>query len=220
MQIIATSDGSNTLFHESLDETYHSVHGAMGESLHVYINNGLKRVSPNLNLINILEIGFGTGLNALLSIDHQAPDTNINYYSIEAFPLSEVLLNKLLSQPYDVIGLGGTFVNYNKDTYKASFFSTATAYVISNHYYPILLQNFKEGCQKLIQFYEPSRYALDRYWKQLQARHNWYIIMPPICIQRPSYSDIERRNVDYTSIFTNPEQQQKRNPLLKFLRKQ
>ena len=94
MQIIATSDGSNTLFHEVLDETYHSVHGALGESLHVYINNGLKRVSPNLKTINILEIGFGTGLNALLSIDHQAPNTKINYYSIEAFPLSEELLNK------------------------------------------------------------------------------------------------------------------------------
>jgi tRNA U34 5-methylaminomethyl-2-thiouridine-forming methyltransferase MnmC len=93
MQIIATSDGSNTLFHELLDETYHSVHGALGESLHVYINNGLMRVSPNLKTINILEIGFGTGLNALLSIDHQASDTIINYYSIEAFPLSEELLN-------------------------------------------------------------------------------------------------------------------------------
>jgi tRNA U34 5-methylaminomethyl-2-thiouridine-forming methyltransferase MnmC len=93
MQIIATSDGSNTLFNESLDETYHSIHGALGESLHVYIVNGLKRVSPNLNVINILEIGFGTGLNALLSIDHQAPNTQIKYYSIEAFPLSEELLN-------------------------------------------------------------------------------------------------------------------------------
>ena len=93
MQIIATSDGSNTLFHESLDETYHSVHGALGESLHVYINNGLKRLPLDLKTLNILEIGFGTGLNALLSIDHQAPDTNIKYYSIEAFPLSEDLLN-------------------------------------------------------------------------------------------------------------------------------
>lgn len=93
MKIIATSDGSNTLFDETLDETYHSVHGALGESLHVYINHGLKRLSPQLKSINILEIGFGTGLNALLSIDYQAPNTKINYYSIEAFPLSEELLN-------------------------------------------------------------------------------------------------------------------------------
>jgi glycosyl transferase family 25 len=130
------------------------------------------------------------------------------------------LLNKLLSQPYDVIGLGGTFVKYNKDTYKASFFSTATAYVISNHYYSVLLQNFKQGCKNLIENYSPQLFALDRYWKQIQARDNWYIVMPPICIQRPSYSDIEKKDVDYTSIFTNPEQQQKRNPLLKFLRRQ
>jgi tRNA U34 5-methylaminomethyl-2-thiouridine-forming methyltransferase MnmC len=94
MQIIATSDGSNTLFHESLDETYHSVHGALGESLHVYINNGLKRLPLDLKTINVLEIGFGTGLNSLLSMDHQAPGTKIKYYSIEAFPLSEDLLNK------------------------------------------------------------------------------------------------------------------------------
>ena len=51
------------------------------------------------------------------------------------YNFSEVILRSLLSQPYDVIGLGGTFVRYNKHTYKASFFSTTTAYVISNHYY-------------------------------------------------------------------------------------
>ena len=116
---------------------------------------------------------------------------------------SEVILRNLLSQPYDVIGLGGTFVRYNKHTYKASFFSTTTAYVISNHYYSVLLQNFKEGCQKLIESYEPPKYALDRYWQQIQSRDNWYIIMPPICIQRPSYSDIENTNVNYNSLFNS-----------------
>jgi len=116
---------------------------------------------------------------------------------------SEVILRNLLSQPYDVIGLGGTFVRYNKHTYKASFFSTTTAYVISNHYYSVLLQNFKEGCQKLIESYEPPKYALDRYWQQIQSRDDWYIIMPPICIQRPSYSDIENTNVNYNSLFNS-----------------
>jgi len=119
------------------------------------------------------------------------------------YNFSEVILRSLLSQPYDVIGLGGTFVRYNKHTYKASFFSTATAYVISNHYYSVLLQNFKEGCQKLIESYEPPKYALDRYWQQLQSRDNWYIIMPPICIQTPSYSDIENTNVNYNSLFNS-----------------
>jgi glycosyl transferase family 25 len=116
---------------------------------------------------------------------------------------SEVILRNLLSQSYDVIGLGGTFVNYNRNTYKASFFSTTVAYIVSNHYFKILLDNFKEGCQKLIENYEPPKYALDRYWKQIQSRDNWYIIMPPLCIQRPSYSDIENHHVDYTELFNS-----------------
>lgn len=123
------------------------------------------------------------------------------------------VLSNLINKPYDVIGLGGTFVKYNKDTYKAYSFSTTSAYIVSNHYYPILLQNFKEGCQKLIEVYEPPRYALDRYWNQIQARDNWYIIMPPICIQRPSYSDIENTDVDYSSLFNR-----KWNPLSKWFR--
>jgi glycosyl transferase family 25 len=128
---------------------------------------------------------------------------------------SDMVLRNLLSQPYDVIGLGGTLVNYNRNTYRASFFSTTTAYVISNHYYPVLLQNFKEGCQKLIESYEPQKYALDRYWQQIQSRDNWYIIMPPICIQRPSYSDIENTDVNYDSLFNR-----KRNPVSRFFKRQ
>jgi len=128
---------------------------------------------------------------------------------------SEVVLRKLLSQSYDVIGLGGTLVNYNRNTYKASFFSTTTAYVISNHYYSVLLENFRQGCQKLVESYEPQKYALDRYWQQIQARDNWYIIMPPICIQRPSYSDIENTDVNYSSLFNR-----KPNPLSKWFKRQ
>jgi glycosyl transferase, family 25 len=127
---------------------------------------------------------------------------------------SEGILRNLISQPYDVIGLGGTLVNYNRNTYKASFFSTTTAYVISNHYYSVLLENFKEGCQKLIESYEPPKYALDRYWQQIQARDNWYIIMPPICIQRPSYSDIENAEVNYKTLFNR-----KPNPLSKWFKR-
>ena len=56
-----TADGSHTLFIPGLDETYHSRHGAIQESLHVFINAGLRYV--NRKNIKVLEIGFGTGLN-------------------------------------------------------------------------------------------------------------------------------------------------------------
>ena len=87
-----TNDGSHTLAIPEMGVTYHSHHGAVGESRHVYIEAGLQ---PFLNLnqtqpINILEIGFGTGLNALLtlkeSITHKQP---IHYTAIEPFPLTD-----------------------------------------------------------------------------------------------------------------------------------
>lgn len=87
LQIRKTEDGSATLYSPDLDETYHSVHGAMGESLHVYIDNGLKLLPPGLQTLNILEIGFGTGLNALLTLDHQPSALQINYFTLEPFPL-------------------------------------------------------------------------------------------------------------------------------------
>ena len=152
-------------------------------------------IGCSMSHIAVLEMAISQNWKNVLIVEDDMQWSNFSQ-TIET-------LNKLLSQPYDVIGLGGTFVNYNRNTYKASFFSTTTAYVISNHYYPVLLDNFKEGCQKLIESYEPPKYALDRYWQQIQARDNWYIIMPPICIQRSSYSDIENTNVNYNSLFNS-----------------
>ena len=61
-KIILTEDGSASLFVEDLNEHYHSIHGAVQESLHIFIRAGLQsEIVRNLQTINILEIGFGTG---------------------------------------------------------------------------------------------------------------------------------------------------------------
>ena len=68
LKIIRTSDGSHSVYNDEIDETYHSVHGSIHESKHVYIDAGLKHIiekNPK-KIIAILEIGFGTGLNFLL----------------------------------------------------------------------------------------------------------------------------------------------------------
>lgn len=85
-----TADGSNTLFNEEIGEHYHSAHGALQESKHVFINAGLKHGLEKFGTseINILEVGFGTGLNFLLSYAHcENANKRLNYHSIEAFPL-------------------------------------------------------------------------------------------------------------------------------------
>lgn len=90
--IIITNDQSNTLYHSHLDETYHSRHGAIQESLHVFIKNGLHQI--NASQIQLLEVGFGTGLNCLLSLIEQKNKTHIHYTSLEPYPIQlETALN-------------------------------------------------------------------------------------------------------------------------------
>lgn len=88
-EIISTKDGSKTLYIKSLNESYHSTHGALQEAKHVFIENGLKK--QYYCDINILELGFGTGLNLLATIDEfLKTDKNhiINYYTIEKYPVN------------------------------------------------------------------------------------------------------------------------------------
>ncbi len=82
-----TADGSATLFVPQLDEHYHSVKGARTESQHIFVNMGLKAIEKCQ--VEILEIGFGTGLNALLTLEAATLlDKRVNYTGIELYPLS------------------------------------------------------------------------------------------------------------------------------------
>jgi tRNA U34 5-methylaminomethyl-2-thiouridine-forming methyltransferase MnmC len=97
IKIIVTNDGSHSLLNETLDETYHSRHGAVQESMYVFIEQGLNYwlEQRNVKAISILEVGFGTGLNALLTLTEAIKrDINIDYYSLETVPLErEVWMN-------------------------------------------------------------------------------------------------------------------------------
>jgi len=83
-----TEDGSHTMFMYGMDEPYHSTHGALRESMHVFINEGLYRTEQTP--MRILEVGFGTGLNALLSMKESVyRNLNIYYHAVEKYPLNE-----------------------------------------------------------------------------------------------------------------------------------
>lgn len=85
---LLTADGSHTLFDEDRDETYHSRGGAITESEHVFISAGLKFVLERKNDILLLEVGFGTGLNALLTYRYlQGTAARVHYTAIEPHPL-------------------------------------------------------------------------------------------------------------------------------------
>jgi len=93
--ITATADGSNTLYNETIGEHYHSKHGALQESKHVFIEAGLKFATQHNNEVSVLEVGFGTGLNFVLSLDYcTSHQIKLDYTSIEAFPLTTDVINQ------------------------------------------------------------------------------------------------------------------------------
>lgn len=88
--LVQTKDNSYTLFVPELDEHYHSVHGAVQESQHVFIQAGLVELAAQKKELSILEIGFGTGLNALLScLSADKLDVAIQYTGLEKYPVKE-----------------------------------------------------------------------------------------------------------------------------------
>ena len=82
-----TEDGSPTLFVQEMDEPYHSLHGAIRESRHVFIRQGLLTMQESA--LRILEVGFGTGLNALLTLTESISlNKDIYYHAVEKYPLN------------------------------------------------------------------------------------------------------------------------------------
>lgn len=93
IEIRKTGDGSHTLFVPELNEHYHSAFGAMQESMHVFIREGLN-FFDNKKSLSILEAGFGTGLNAWLTT-LQAGHRIIRYHGVEAYPLDKKVTGQL-----------------------------------------------------------------------------------------------------------------------------
>ena len=92
-ELLITKDGSHTISIPEMNVTYHSVHGAIQESMHVFIQAGLKDsgIFDTVGVNSILEVGFGTGLNALLSlVEAEKHQTRLYYTAIELYPLNEL----------------------------------------------------------------------------------------------------------------------------------
>lgn len=103
MTNVVTNDGSHTLYNEEIGEHYHSKHGAYTESNHVFIKKGLEYFLEyhEVDKVRILEVGFGTGLNFLTTLDYIADKSQkIEYVSIEAYPFSIEKLKQIGHDQY------------------------------------------------------------------------------------------------------------------------
>lgn len=115
--------------------------------------------------------------------------------------------NKFLSnhKSFDVLLIAGNnlppYTQIDDTCVQVTHCQTTTGYLVQNHYYDILIKNFKEGILNLMR--EPAKhviYAIDKYWFKLQAIHKWYLIVPLSVTQRADYSDIEKRATNYTPV--------------------
>jgi glycosyl transferase family 25 len=142
--------------------------------------------------IAVLEMAIAEGWKNCLIVEDDA--------LWSSFSISYPLLEKLVQNPYDVLVLGSASTSHNN--YKLISCQTTTAYLVNQTYYTTLLSNFKEGLEQFLKTGNYRVYALDQYWKKLQAKDNWYVVIPSLMIQAPSYSDIEKRVVNYTKEFS------------------
>lgn len=103
LTLVTTADGSATIFNSAVGEHYHSRHGALQESRHVFLHSGLEYFLERnpVKEVRILEVGLGTGLNFLLTADHCTQhEVRLNYTGIEAYPLSPDLIGATGYQEY------------------------------------------------------------------------------------------------------------------------
>lgn len=117
-----TSDGSKTLFNEEVGEHYHSRHGALQESKHVFLNTGVRYFleKSGIKRVKILEVGFGTGLNFLITANFCSENNiQLDYTGIEAYPLKPELIENTGYESYVSPGLWDSFISQYEEALKS-----------------------------------------------------------------------------------------------------
>lgn len=103
---------------------------------------------------------------------------------------------------WDVVLIGGNnvppYLPIDSSCIKVQRCQTTTGYLVKQHYFDTLINNFKEGINLLLNHPDNHRqYAIDKYWFSLQQKDNWYLIIPLSVVQREDYSDIEKKHTNY-----------------------
>jgi GR25 family glycosyltransferase involved in LPS biosynthesis len=113
--------------------------------------------------------------------------------------------NAVFGDAYDVLLIGGNnlppYKQFGNFCAQITNCQTTTGYIVKQHYYDTLINNFREGLKKLIE--NPTNkceFAIDIYWKRLQTSNRWYIVLPLTVHQLEGYSDIEERDTDYRGL--------------------
>lgn len=144
---VETADGSKTIYNPQVGENYHSRNGALQESEHVFLNAGLRYflAGSGLTSVSILEVGFGTGLNFLLSANWcTAKEINLDYVGIEAYPLDESMISQTGYNAYISPALWDAFIKQYTPSMAGTVGLNSN---IKLHVPPLSLMEFKSDRQ-------------------------------------------------------------------------
>ena len=199
---------------------YINLNSRIDRKLHVERQLDLLGIRDNVkrfNAIHNVNGRIGCSLSHLKCIQ-MAKEQNMEFVLILEDDVSFLLpddfvenVNKFLSNPenkWDVLLLAGNnlppFTTNDEVSIRVTHCQTTTGYIVRQHYYDTLIANIKEGVAKLMKNPEHHYYfAIDKYWIHLQKQHRWMLLIPLIVIQRPDYSDIEKRYTDYQRLMTS-----------------
>ncbi len=168
-KLLQTADGSWTIHIPEVEETYHSRHGAMQESLHVFINNGLHHCP--LEKISILEVGLGTGLNVILTLLNTPK--SIDYHGIEPYPIDKKLVEELMATSES-----------NAQLYRYIHFSPSEDLIfLSDHFtlkkYPIKLLDFDTEKRFDVIYYDAFGPRVEPTLWTIEAMQKCYDLLKP-----------------------------------------
>jgi len=161
----------------------------------IKLNNGA--IGCSMSHLKLLENAKKNNLPHILIVEDDILFTKPSVF-IENF-------NKFLTlhKKFDVVLLAGNnlppFFPIDNTCVRVTTCQTTTGYLVLNHYFDILIENYKKGIEQLIKSPNDHRlYAIDKYWFKLQRRDKWYLIIPLTVSQKRDYSDIEKKMTDYS----------------------
>jgi glycosyl transferase family 25 len=158
-----------------------------------------KRVACSMSHLKCLNTAKNNNWDNVLIVEDDIQFLNPSFFieNLNQFLSSEIKWDVLLFAGNNV----PPYKKYGEFCVKVSKCQTTTGYLVLSHYYDTLINNIKEGINLLIKkpkdhFY----YAIDKYWLSLQEKDNWFLITPLSVIQREGFSDIEKKNTNYSSL--------------------
>jgi glycosyl transferase, family 25 len=190
---------SRTDRREKVEEELHKVKWKFERFDAIRHENG--RIGCSTSHLRVLELAKSRNLDYVVIVED---DIHFTFPALFNALLDQFLKSKE-SAEYDVLLLAGNIRPpvelVSKHLLRVRKSWTTTGYIVKKHYYDILIENIREGIEKLSR--EPEKhhlYAVDSYWMSLQERDRWFILVPRTINQRPDVSDIEGRYTDYTHL--------------------